>query len=124
MAPYVGVFTKIGTDLRDGFKLCLDEIKYNVAGREILFSNEDDEGKPEVGLVKARKLVEKDRIHVLSGIVSSAVGYAVKDYILASKVPYVGCNAGANRVEKKDGKYVNTVIDTISDVDQYWMPKK
>ncbi|HUL22679.1 MAG TPA: hypothetical protein VLZ10_14580 [Thermodesulfobacteriota bacterium] len=24
MAPYVGVFTKIGTDLRDGFKLCLE----------------------------------------------------------------------------------------------------
>jgi branched-chain amino acid transport system substrate-binding protein len=101
MAPYVGVFTKIGTDLRDGFKLCLDEIKYNVAGREILFLNEDDEGKPEVGLVKARKLVEKDQIHVLSGIVSSAVAYAVKDYMIANKVPYVGCNAGANKLTQE-----------------------
>jgi branched-chain amino acid transport system substrate-binding protein len=33
-------------------------------------------------------------------------------------------NVYIRRVEKRDGKYVNTVIDTIPDVDQYWMPKK
>jgi branched-chain amino acid transport system substrate-binding protein len=33
-------------------------------------------------------------------------------------------NVYIRRVEKKDGKYINTVIDTIRDVDQYWMPKK
>jgi branched-chain amino acid transport system substrate-binding protein len=28
------------------------------------------------------------------------------------------------RVEKRGGEYLNVVIDTIPDVDQYWMPKK
>src|SRR3972149_1672347 len=77
MAPYVGVFSKFGTDLRDGFKLCLEEVGNKVAGREIVLVNEDDEGKPEVGLVKARKLVEKDQVHILAGIIASPVAYAV-----------------------------------------------
>ena len=61
MAPYVGSGAKFGTDLRDGFKLALDEVGYKVAGREIQFLNEESEGKPEIGLAKARKLVEKER---------------------------------------------------------------
>jgi len=98
MAPYVGVFTKFGSDLRDGFKLYLDEVQNKVAGREILFLNEDTEGKPEVGLVKTRKLVEKDQVHILAGIISSGVAYAVRDYVISKKVPLVICNAGANKL--------------------------
>src|SRR4030042_4982477 len=79
LAPYVGVFAKFGSDLRDGFKLYLDEVGNKVAGREIIFLNEDTEGKPEVGLVKTRKLVEKDQAHILAGIISSAVAYWVED---------------------------------------------
>ena len=67
MAPYVGASASFGRDLRDGFKMCLDEYGYKVAGRPIVFVDEETEGKPEVGLVKARKLVEKDQIHILSG---------------------------------------------------------
>jgi branched-chain amino acid transport system substrate-binding protein len=98
MAPYVGVFSKFGSDLRDGFKLYLDEVGNKVAGREILFFNEDDEGKPEVGLVKMRKLVEKDQVHILAGIISSGVAYAVRDYVISKKVPLVICNAGATKL--------------------------
>ena len=41
--------------------MCLDEYGYKVAGRPIVFIDEESEGKPEVGLVKARKMVEKIR---------------------------------------------------------------
>jgi branched-chain amino acid transport system substrate-binding protein len=101
MAPYVGVFTKYGTDMRDGFKLYLDEIKNKVAGREILFLTEDDEGKPEVGLVKTKKLVEKDQVHILAGIISSAVAYAVRDYVTEKKVPLLITNAGATKLTQE-----------------------
>jgi branched-chain amino acid transport system substrate-binding protein len=102
MAPYVGVFAKFGADLRDGFKLYLDEVGNKVAGREIIFLNEDDEGKPEVGLVKTRKLVEKDQVHILAGIIASPVAYAVKDYVISNKIPLVICNAGANKLTQQD----------------------
>jgi len=73
-----------------------------VAGREVVFLNEDTEGKPEVGLVKARKLVEKDRVDILAGIIASPVAYAVKDYVDSNKVPLMICNAGANKLTQQD----------------------
>jgi branched-chain amino acid transport system substrate-binding protein len=73
-----------------------------VAGREIVLTNEDDEGKPEVGLVKARKLVEKDQVQILAGIIASPVAYAVKDYVNTNKVPLMICNAGANKLTMEE----------------------
>jgi branched-chain amino acid transport system substrate-binding protein len=102
MAPYVGVFAKFGSDLRDGFKLCLEETGNKVAGREIVLINEDTEGKPEVGLVKAKKLVEKEHVQILAGIISSGVAYAVRDFVNSSKVPLMICNAGANKLTQGD----------------------
>jgi len=101
LAPYVGVFAKFGSDLRDGFKLYLDEIGNKAAGRQIIFIDEDDEGKPEVGLVKAKKLVEKDQVHILAGIISSGVAYAVRDYVIANKIPLVITNAGATKLTQE-----------------------
>jgi branched-chain amino acid transport system substrate-binding protein len=41
MAPYVGTWSKFGGDLRDGFKLALEEAGYKVAGRQIIFIDEE-----------------------------------------------------------------------------------
>ncbi len=102
LAPYVGVYAKNGKDLTDGFKLYLDEIGYKVAGREIVFIAEDDEMKPEVGTTKARKLVEKDRVHMLAGIIHSGVAYALKDYVNNNKIPLILTNAGAAKLTAED----------------------
>jgi len=102
LAPYVGVFTKFGSDLRDGFQLCLEENGYKVAGREILFVNEDTEGKPEVGLTKTRKLIEKDQVHILAGIISSGVAYALRDYVVSKEVPLIICCAGASKLTQEN----------------------
>jgi len=102
LAPYVGVYAKNGKDLTDGFKLYLDEIGYKVAGREIVLITEDDEMKPEVGTTKARKLVEKDRVHMLAGIIHSGVAYAIKDYVNNNKMPLILTNAGAAKLTAQD----------------------
>lgn len=98
LAPYAGVFAKYGTDMKNGFQLYLDLVGNKAGGRPIVLVNEDSEGKPEVGLVKARKLVEKDHVHLLSGIISSGVAYAVRDYVIAKKTPLVISNAGATKL--------------------------
>jgi branched-chain amino acid transport system substrate-binding protein len=101
LAPYVGVFAKFGSDLRDGFKLYLDEVGNKAAGREIIFIDEDTEGKPEVGLVKTKKLVEKDQVQILAGIISSGVAYAVRDYVTEKRIPLVITNAGATKLTQE-----------------------
>lgn len=102
LGTYVGVYAKPGKDMTDGFKLALDEIGNKVAGREIVFITEDDESKPDVGPIKARKLVEKDRVHILAGIIHSGVAYAIKDYVINNKMPLMICNAGAAKLTQAD----------------------
>ncbi len=84
-----------GEDNRKGTLLYLEEIGYQVAGRKIEVTVEDTEGKPDVALTKVRKLVERDRVHVLVGIVNSAAAYAVRDYVHNQGVPLIITTAGA-----------------------------
>src|SRR5437870_10587857 len=89
LLPLTGVFTRNGREALDGTRMYLDEIGWKVAGRPIELLVEDDEGKPDVGLTKARKLVERDGVHMLKGIVSSAVGLAVAAYAKDKKIPVI-----------------------------------
>jgi branched-chain amino acid transport system substrate-binding protein len=89
LLPLTGVFTRNGREALDGTRMYFDEIGWKVAGRPIELLVEDDEGKPDVGLTKARKLVERDGVHMLKGIVSSAVGLAVAAYAKEKKVPVI-----------------------------------
>lgn len=75
-----GIFARNGREALDGTRLYLDEIGGKAAGRSIELLVEDTEGKPDVGLTKARKLVERDGVHLLAGIVNSGVGLAVAGY--------------------------------------------
>ena len=89
LVPLTGVFTRNGREAVDGARLYLDEIGWKVQGRPIELLVEDYEGKPDVGLTKARKLVERDGVHMLKGIVSSAVGLAVAAYAKEKKIPLI-----------------------------------
>ena len=84
-----GIFARNGREALDGTRLYLDEIGGKAAGRSIELLVEDTEGKPDVGLTKARKLVERDGVHMLAGIVNSGVGLAVAGYAKEKKVPVI-----------------------------------
>lgn len=89
LVPLTGVFTRNGREALDGARMYLDEIGWKAHGRTLELLVEDTEGKPDVGLTKARKLVERDRVHMLKGIVSSAVGLAVAGYAKDQKIPVI-----------------------------------
>ena len=109
-----GVFAPNGQDSLDGFQLYLDEVGGQAAGRKIELIVEDTAGKPDVGLTKARKLIENDKVHVLTGIVSTGVALAVSTYIRERKVPLViSADAGANGLTMP-GKLLNPFIVRVS----------
>lgn len=101
LAPLSGVFSSLGEHKVRGIKLFLDSVDSKVAGRPIELIIEDDEGKPQEGLRKARKLVESDGVDVLLGVLSSAVGYAVKEYVTRTKRVWVTTGAAADGIFKK-----------------------
>ncbi len=105
-----GVLAPNGQDSLDGFQLYLTEIGGQVGGRKIELIVEDTAGKPDIGVTKARKLVENDKVHVLTGIVSTGVALAVSSYIREHKVPLVlSADAGATHLTMP-GKLLNPFI--------------
>jgi branched-chain amino acid transport system substrate-binding protein len=89
IVPLSGPVAQNGRDILNGFLLALDEIGYRAGGREIQIIVEDDEGIPAVGLTKARKLVESDKVHLMAGALLASTGYALAPYIDSMQIPMV-----------------------------------
>ena len=89
LVPQTGPLAANGKDMINGLQLFFEEQNYRLAGREIKLIIEDDEGKPATGLTKARSLVESQGVHLLTGPLSAAVGYALAPYITEKKIPAI-----------------------------------
>ncbi len=87
IAPFTGPFAAQGKDMLMALQQYFEEIGYQVGGRKIEVIMEDDEGNPATALTKTRKLVEKDGVHIMSGGMSAAVGYALAPYIDSKGIP-------------------------------------
>ena len=87
LAPVTGPFATYARDIIDGAQFYSDEVHGQLAGRKLELIVEDYQVRPDVALTKMRKLVERDRVHAVVGIVLSAAALAVKDYVNTQKVP-------------------------------------
>jgi len=86
-----GMGAQVGVDNRNGIMLAAKH-KKTVLGRPIELIIEDEEGKPEVGVRKAEKLVFKDGCVAILGVVFSNVGLAVAGEADKLKVPFLTTN--------------------------------
>jgi branched-chain amino acid transport system substrate-binding protein len=89
LLPYTGVIAINGQETSKGVEFYFTKIGNKAGGREIVLIKEDDEAKPDVGLTKARKLVERDRVDVLIGPVHSGVALAIRDYVHGQGIPLI-----------------------------------
>jgi branched-chain amino acid transport system substrate-binding protein len=88
LLPLTGPFAMWGSWFERSLKFTLDEANWEVAGRPIELIIEDEGGTdPTVALEKARKLVEQDKIDILTGPFYGASRPVVWAY--ASSVPIV-----------------------------------
>lgn len=95
LLPFSGVYAALGKEIDAGFALGMEEFG---EGLEVEFVREDSEADPGKSVAKARKLVLQDKVDVMTGIVSSAVAGALRDFVHGAKVPLMITNAGNNSV--------------------------
>lgn len=87
LVPQTGPLAANGKDMINGLQLFLEQRGNRLAGREVRLIVEDDAGVPATGLTKIRSLVESQRVNVIVGPLSAAVGYAIAPYLTEKKVP-------------------------------------
>lgn len=89
LLPYTGPLSVQGTDTTRGFELYLGRIGGRAGGREIQVIKEDTEAKPDVGLTKIKKLVERDRVDFVVGPVNSVIALAIRNYVHEQGTPLI-----------------------------------
>src|SRR5215468_3909389 len=71
--PYTGVYAVLGESITQAMELVFARENWTVAGRKIEFIKEDDEMKPPVGIRKTDKLIDSDKVDILTGPVHSGI---------------------------------------------------
>lgn len=94
--PKSGVYASLGENLIRGMEMYFESVNWEVAGNKIELIVEDEENDPQAALRKFRKLMDSDNIDILTGPVSTAVAYALRDEVDSNKMPFLVSHAGGN----------------------------
>jgi branched-chain amino acid transport system substrate-binding protein len=95
---YLGTFSgpigAIGQDNYDGFMLAVEQRGGKLGNTPVQVLKEDDQFKPDLGLQIAQKLIDKENVPIITGLMGSNVAMAVARPITEKKVFLIGSNAG------------------------------
>src|SRR5690242_1767379 len=98
--PYTGVYAVLGESITQGMELVFARENWTVAGRKVEMIKEDDEMKPPVGIRKTEKLIDSDKVDILTGPVHSGILLGMRDKVHASKTILIVSNAGADEISR------------------------
>src|SRR5215831_10988622 len=101
IAPVTGIFAQVGKDMVDGFQLYLSEHNNKLGGMDVKFIVEDDQGKPDAGVTKARKLILQDKVHMFIGGLLASTGYALAPVSTAEKTLYISSVSSADDLTQR-----------------------
>jgi len=105
LGPLTGSFGATGQTQLNAIKMYLEEHGNKIGGRPATLIAEDSEGKADVGLTKAKKLVESNSVDVVIGPYSSAVCFAIRDYMEAMKKVWFANCGHSDMTGSKSSKY-------------------
>jgi branched-chain amino acid transport system substrate-binding protein len=114
--PQTGPAAPWGSVAR-GSKLLFDVINEEggINGRKIKYFIRDDMYNPAQTVAVAKELVERQGIFAFVGGVGSACGMAVKDYLAANKIPWIGPSAADQDFVKPLNPYLFAVYPLYRD---------
>lgn len=94
LGTFSGPLAPISNDMYDAFMLVVNRNGGKLGGVPVDIIKEDDQFKPDVGLQAVQKLIEKERVPMITGLVGSNVIMAVAKSITDKEVFLIGANAG------------------------------
>jgi branched-chain amino acid transport system substrate-binding protein len=114
---YSGPPTTYTYDVRDAFKLAVDEMnaKGGVLGRKIEFTTRDDKFKVDICLSMAKELIMMEKVDILMGTINSAGTLAVSEYCKAEKIPFIVTFSKSEKITGEKGhRYVFSITENTA----------
>ena len=87
----------LGVDIRDGFQLAVKLAGGKLGGQAAEVIVADDQASPDVGRQTADRLVKRDKVDFMTGVVFSNVMLAVGAPTFQSQTYYISANAGPSQ---------------------------
>lgn len=101
LSTFSGPQGQLGQELLDAFNLGLKSVGGTLGGRKVEIIQGDDQAKPDIGRQVADKMVESDKIQILTGTVFSNVMLAVAKPTLDAGTFIFSINAGPSQYAGK-----------------------
>ncbi len=101
IAPMTGIFAQIGKDMTNGFKMYLDEHGNKLGGANVKFIIEDNQGKSDAAVTKAKKLVLSDKVNMFVGGLLASTGYALAPVSNDEKTLYIASIPAADDLTQR-----------------------
>lgn len=98
MLPSTGTYARLGNNIKNGFKLYVQEQGGKLGGREIEYVEVDSEANPAKAIDNVNKLIKQHEVDVLLGSVHSGVALAMAKRAKESGTLMIVPNAGADKV--------------------------
>jgi branched-chain amino acid transport system substrate-binding protein len=96
--PQAGVYAPLGLDMKRGWDLFVDSHGGKLGDYQVETVVADEGESPQTGVPAVQKLLQKDQVDILVGVVSSAVALGSQDAIKESKKLLLVGNAGAGAI--------------------------
>lgn len=94
VSTFSGGGAALGIDVRDGFNLALRQLNNRLGGLPVQVLFADDEQNPSLAQQAVDRMLRRDRVDFMTGIIFSNVLLAVGESIFREKVFYISPNAG------------------------------
>lgn len=108
--PLTGSEAMFGTMEKNSFEMAYEELKAQgkttVGGKEIKLLFEDDQGKQDVAKSATEKLVNQDKVAMLSGGYSSASTNVIAGSAQSMNIPFLIATGSADDITKKGWQWV------------------
>jgi len=113
-----GALAAGGKQMEDGLRLFLKERNNMIAGRKVELFVADTGGVPATSRTKMQELVEKDKVHAVTGPLAAFEALAIDDYIRAQQIPTMSVAAAEDMTQRKPNPWFVRATSTSSHCSQ------
>ncbi len=103
-----------GIDMERGLMMYMAERGGMLAGRKVEVIVADTGGVPATARTKTQELVERNKVHVLTGPLAAFEALAIDDYIRSQKIPTLSVAAAEDMTQRKQNPWFVRATSTSS----------